>query len=170
MARSHPRRIRARTQRLMQVIAGVMAVSLVAGAGFGLVYDPTAAGVARSMTMGALNGAVLTSLEIGLRPPVGVLRSIPVAILFLVRMLIYAAVFVASTLSAAVLVRLAAPAIPMPNMMVVSTRALVLSFIVGLIINFVLVLRTQLGPRALVALERFPRSRNRRGIPSQDET
>jgi adenylate cyclase len=166
MARSHPRRIRARTQRLVQVIAAVMAVSLVAGAGFGLAYDPTAAGVARSMTMGAVNGAVLTSLEIGLRAPAGVLRPVPVAILFLARMLIYAAVFVASTLLAAVLVRVAAPAIPMPSMMVMSTRALVLSFVVGLIINFVLVLRTQLGPRALVALitGRYQQPREERRI------
>jgi adenylate cyclase len=166
MTGSPKRRIRARTARLMRLVAAVTAVSALAGIGFGLAYDATALGIARSMTMGALNGALLISLEIGVRTPGGLLRPLPVFVLFLVRMLVYAVIFVASTLAAAALVHLFAPKMPMPDMMMLSVRALAVSFAVGLVINFVLTLRTLLGTRTLVALVtgRYQQPREERRI------
>jgi adenylate cyclase len=145
--------MRARTARLVRIVAGVTLVSAIAGAGFARMYEPVLVGYARSILMGAINGAVLSTLEIGLRDTGAMrLRPLPVLLVLAIRTVVYGAVFIGSIGLATALVYLVAPGMPLPDLRMFQPRTIVVSFAVGLAINFVLVLRTLLGTRTLMAL------------------
>jgi adenylate cyclase len=146
-------RVRARTVRLLRISAAVTLVSGIFGVGFALTYEPTPAGFARSILMGTINGAALSALEIGLRGGGGMrLRPLPVLLLLTLRTLVYGAIFLGSIGLATVLVYLIAPGMPLPDLRMYNPRKIAISFAIGLAINFVLVLRTLLGTRTLMAL------------------
>lgn len=139
--------------RLLRTVAGVTLVAAVAGVGFAQMYDPTAAGFARNILMGTINGVVLSTLEIALRGGFGVrIRPLPVWLLLTLRTLAYAAVFLGSIGLATAFVHLAAPGAPLQDLRAYTLRIVALSFAVGFVINFAMVLRTLLGTRTLTAL------------------
>jgi hypothetical protein len=68
--------------RLLRIVAAVTLISGFAGVGFAQMYEPTPAGFARSILMGTINGAVLSTIEIGLRGAGGMrLRQMPVLLI-----------------------------------------------------------------------------------------
>lgn len=153
MTEPKTRRVRPRTARLLRIVAGVTLVSAAAGAEFARLYEPTLAGFARGIMMGAMNGAVLSALEIGLNGAGAMRRRpLPVLVTFALRIAVYGTVFLASSALATALVYLVAPGMPHPDWMMLGLRTLAVSFAIGLALNFVMALRTLLGARALAAL------------------
>jgi adenylate cyclase len=145
--------MRARTVRLLRIVAAVTLVSALVGAGFARTFDPTLAGFARSILMGAINGAALSTLEIKLRGASGTRhRPWPILLVLLVKTVVYVAIFLGSIGLATVLIYLVAPGMPLPYPRMFNPRNIAVSFAIGLAINFVLVLRTLLGTRTLLAL------------------
>jgi len=139
--------------RLVRIVAAVTLVSGIAGVGFAQMYEPTPAGFARNIMMGTLNGAVLSTLEIGLRGAGGMrLRSLPVLLLLTLRTVVYGAIFLGPIELATVLVYLIAPGMLLPDLRMYNLRTIAISFAIGFAINFVLVLRALLGTRTLMAL------------------
>src|ERR1700722_20331443 len=90
------RRVRARTARLVRIVAVVTLVSGLVGAAVGRMYDPGGANLARGVLMGAINGAALSTIEIALRAGAMRLRPLPVIVLLALKTAIYGAVFMAS--------------------------------------------------------------------------
>ena len=152
-ARRPGRRVRARTARLVRIVALVTVLAGLIGAGLGRMYAPGGANMARSVLIGAIDGAALSIIEIVLRGAVGTrLRPLPVIALLGLKTLVYGAVFIASIGLASAIVYLVAPGMPLPELRMLNPRAVAFSLATAFAMNFVFVLRTILGPRTLAAL------------------
>jgi adenylate cyclase len=147
------RRVRARTTRLIRIVVVVTLLSAAVGAVFARAYDSTAAGLARGVLTGALDGAVLTSFEIALATAVRIRRRpIPVLAMIMLKTVVYGAVFLGAFALGTAVVDLAAPGEALPYQGTLRPPIIALSFGIGLAMNFMAALRTLLGPRTLMAL------------------
>jgi adenylate cyclase len=153
VARTGKRRVRPRTARLLRVGAVVMIISGFVGAVFASVNEPSPAGYALGILMGAISGAVLTAFETRLGTSRDAkLRPLPMIVVLALRSIVYAVVFVLARGVAIGVVALATAQAPHSALPMMSASYLAISFGVALAINFVLVLRLVLGPRMLLAL------------------
>jgi len=140
-----------RTAFRLRIVAGVTVAAGAIGAFYAAQTLPTRVSIATGATVGALNGAVITALEIVLQShAAAAMRRLPVAATLLLRTLLYGVVFQATAAASLALIRWVAP---------VSTSgeaayrpSLFFLIAVSLGFNFIFMLRGLLGGRTLVAL------------------
>ena len=146
--------MRARTALRLRIIGGVTVVAAALGAAFESGPAATPAAIAGSALIWALNGLVISTIEILLQAPeAAALRRLPLASVLALRVAIYGAVFVGNTAASASLLRAILPeAVPVGDSVFISTGNLLLYTAVSVAFNFVFVLRRLLGGGTLIAL------------------
>ena len=155
----------ARTILQIRIVAGVTLLSAVAGATYGLRFTPIWPNIAIGVTVGALNGATLSTLDIFLIRPLATLRRLSFISLLALRTLIYGTTFIVAGRLAKLSIGAVAPNFNfLPNHMVMQP-SLPFSLGVALTFNIVFVLAALLGPQVLISLltgrYRRPRSEQR---------
>jgi len=156
--------VRARNVWRLRVIVGVTLVSALAGSAYGVRFASTGPNVALGALVGAMNGLVVTLLEIFLQGPgAAMLRRLSLVLVLALRTLVYGGVFRLTGMAASALVGVMAPGSLSSGM--VMQPSLPFSLAVALGFNMVFVLSGLLGPRVLIALftgrYRRPRSEQR---------
>jgi adenylate cyclase len=156
--------MRARTLYRLRILAGVTALSALAGAVYGVRFAPTGWNLAAGVMVGAMNGLAITLVEIALQGPgAPTLRRLPLVVVLALRTLVYGAVFLLTGAVAQSLVAAAAPGTLAGGMLM--RPSLRFSLTVALGFNVLFMLNALLGPRVLLALAtgryRRPRSEQR---------
>jgi adenylate cyclase len=157
--------VRARTVFQIRIVAGVTLLSAVAGATYGLRFTPIWPNIAIGVTVGALNGAVLSTLEIFVIGPLARLRRLSLVTVLAMRTLIYGTTFILAGTAATLFIGAVAPSFVFLANRMVMQPSLPFSLSVALIFNIVFVLAALLGPQVLISLlmgrYRHPRSEQR---------
>lgn len=156
--------MRAKTVWRLRVVIGVTLLSAAAGGLYGSRFSPAGSNVGVGLLVGAINGFVLTMLEISLQGPgVAALRRLPLVPVLALRTVIYGAVFLLTGMVVKSVITGVMPGSVDSGM--VMQPSLPFSLVVALGFNIFFVLSGLLGPRVLIALAtgryRRPRSEQR---------